>query len=41
MPPELNYSFTDSKNNQYVLIPQFPDANNNYFVYTDKYNTDS
>ena len=41
MRPELTYSFTDSKNNQYVLIPQFPDANNNYFVYTDKYNTDS
>ena len=39
--PELNYSFIDSKNNQYVLIPQFPDTNNNYFVYTDKYNTDS
>ena len=41
MRPELTYSFTDSKNNQYVLIPQFPDTNNNYFVYTDKYNTDS
>lgn len=41
MRPTLNYSFTDSKNNQYVLIPQFPDTNNNYFVYTDKYNTDS
>ena len=38
---EFTYSFIDSKNKQYVLIPQFPDTNNNYFVYTDKYNTDS
>ena len=38
---EFTYQFVDSKNNQYVLIPQFPDANKNYFVYTDKYNTDS
>ena len=38
---EFTYSFVDSKNKQYVLIPQFPDANKNYFVYTDKYNTDS
>ena len=38
---EFTYSFIDSKNKQYVLIPQDLDSNNNYFVYTDKYNTDS
>ena len=38
---EFTYSFIDSKNKQHVLIPQDLDSNNNYFVYTDKYNTDS
>ena len=33
---EFTYSFIDSKNNQYVLIPQF---STNYFVYTNEYNT--
>ena len=35
---EFTYSFIDSKNKQYVLIPQFP---TNYFVYTNEYNTHS
>ena len=35
---EFTYSFIDSKNKQYVLIPQFPI---NYFVYTNEYNTHS
>lgn len=35
---EFTYSFIDSKNKQYVLIPQFP---TNYFVYTNAYNTNS
>lgn len=38
---EFTYSFIDSKNKQYVLIPQDLDSNKNYFVYTDKYNTSS
>lgn len=38
---EFTYSFIDSKNKQYVLIPQDLDSNKNYFVYTDKYSTDS
>ena len=38
---EFTYSFVDSKNKQYVLIPQDLDSNKNYFVYTDKYNIDS
>lgn len=38
---EFTYSFIDSKNKQYVLIPQDLVSNKNYFVYTDKYNTDS
>lgn len=38
---EFTYSFIDSKNKQYVLIPQDLDSNKNYFVYTDKYNTGS
>ena len=38
---EFTYSFIDSKNKQYVLIPQDLDSSKNYFVYTDKYNTDS
>ena len=38
---DFTYSFIDSKNKQYVLIPQDLDSNKNYFVYTDKYSTDS
>ena len=38
---EFTYSFIDSKNKQYVLIPQDLDSSKNYFVYTDKYNIDS
>lgn len=38
---EFTYSFIDYKNKQYVLIPQFPDTSNNYFVYTNAYNTNS
>ena len=38
---EFTYQFVDSKNKQYVLIPQDLDSSKNYFVYTDKYNTDS
>ena len=38
---EFTYSFIDSKNKQYVLIPQDLDSNKNYFVYTDKYSTSS
>ena len=38
---EFTYSFIDSKNKQYVLIPQDLDSSKNYFVYTDKYSTDS
>ena len=38
---DFTYSFIDSKNKQYVLIPQFPTTDNNYFVYTNAYNTNS
>ncbi len=38
---EFTYSFIDYKNKQYVLIPQFPDTSENYFVYTNTYNTNS
>ena len=38
---EFTYQFVDSKNKQYVLIPQYLDANKNYFVFTDNYNTNS
>lgn len=38
---EFTYQFVDSKNKQYVLIPQDLVSSKNYFVYTDKYNTDS
>ena len=38
---EFTYSFIDSKNKQYVLIPQFPVNYFNYFVYTNEYNTHS
>ena len=38
---EFTYSFIDSKNKQYVLIPQFPTTDTNYFVYTNAYNTNS
>lgn len=39
--PEFTYQFVDAKNKSYVLIPQYLDANKNYFVFTDNYNTDS
>lgn len=38
---EFTYQFVDSKNKQYVLIPQDLDSSKNYFVYTDTYNTRS
>lgn len=38
---EFTYSFIDSKNKQYVLIPVCPTADKNYFTYTNAYNTNS